>query len=264
MLFIKYIDIIIVKNGIMIIAKYLKKISNSTFAFSLAEVLLALTILGVVFAMLIPTLVTQYNKTAYAVALKRSYSMINQVLLRVASDLATINNLEATGIFYGSDTLLGDNLVRYLKISKNCGTSIGCFASEIGPNFNSKYKVPTSTITGSHYSFITMDNMSYIVESTGVGCVSSFKGASSTGHSNHMSAICGRLWVDVNGLKEPNNYGRDIFLFYITNGVTPGLYPAGGEDDALKQWTNNTCRSVEIDGYACAGRVIGESWDITY
>ena len=37
-----------------------------------------------------------------------------------------------------------------------------------------------------------------------------------------MKQTCGEIVIDVNGLKKPNAYGRDTFLFYITkkNGIT--------------------------------------------
>ena len=93
--------------------------------------------------------------------------------------------------------------------------------------------------------------------------------------------MCGGLAVDVNGNKGPNNYGRDEFWFYITNGRGPKLYPVGGLDDGLNgSWTkaiisvaygeeptyysSPVCSKDNVKGALCAGRVIEEGWQMNY
>ena len=55
-------------------------------AFTLAEVLITLGIIGVVAAITIPTLMANYQKAQYVTALKKAYSQINQVLVKIADD----------------------------------------------------------------------------------------------------------------------------------------------------------------------------------
>lgn len=243
--------------------------NNKNNAFTLAETLIALVVIGVVAAMTIPLLMNYYNKNLMGFALKKSFSVMNQCLLGIAAQNDVNSDIDNSGFFNSTDTFLGDNFVKYLKVAKNCGVGSGCFSSDIGANYNSQSKVAAADIIGNHYSFITTDNMAYMLQSTGSGCSSSFDGASSRLYTKQMTEICGKLWVDVNGFKGPNNYGRDIFLFYITNGITPSLYPAGGRDDAKKQWSTDGvnvigCDSNDTSGYACAGRVIGEGWEVNY
>lgn len=238
-------------------------------AFTIAELVLSFVILGIVAVFTMPVIMGHYSKDFMAYGLKKSYSTINQALQKMTADYDTSDNIENTGFFNSTDTFLGDNFVKYFKVSKNCGLNPGCFPAEIGLNFNSKTTIPYTTLIGNHYSFITNDNMAYILQTTGTGCISNFDGAFSTGYSGHMSSICAKLWVDVNAFRGPNKYGTDIFLFYITNGIIPSLYPAGGRDDAKKQWSNDGinitgCSATDTDGYACAGRVIGQDWSILY
>lgn len=238
-------------------------------AFTIAELLMSTVILGVVAMLTIPVLLSHYSKNINAFGLKKSYSTINQALQKMTLDYDTSGNIENTGFFNSTDTFLGDNFIKYIKIAKNCQLGSGCFTPYISPNFDSSVMIPYTSIMGNHYSFITTDNMAYMLETTGSGCVNTFDGASSTGHSSQMSSICGKLWVDVNGLKKPNRYGSDIFLFYITNGKIASLYPAGGRDDAKEQWSNDGinvlhCKKNESTGYACAGRIIGQDWEIKY
>ena len=85
-----------------------------------------------------------------------------------------------------------------------------------------------------------------------------------------MTQTCGSVYIDVNGLKGPNNIGRDVFYLYITNGKGPLLYPRGGADEGGSgPWQNGSgnpreCYSGSRDGNACAGRVMEEGWQMNY
>lgn len=239
-------------------------------AFTLAEALITLVLIGIVAAAVIPTVVDHIQKDMNAMALRKAYSTMNQVLPLMAREFDVNGDLNDTGLFDGSDAFFGDNLIRYIKVSKNCRMGDGCFPSQMGTQFkNSSSQINSDSVTGSHYSFIANDNMSYVVESSGAGCVPAFDGASSSSFNNQLKQICGKLWVDVNGFKPPNNFGSDIFLFYIANGVKPSLYPAGGRDDAKMRWSYDgvnavNCTDSSPDGYACAGRIMEQSWQIKY
>ena len=96
------------------------------------------------------------------------------------------------------------------------------------------------------------------------------------------------LYVDINGIKNPNIMGRDLFVFVLGNdGV---LQPAGGMDVAsmwgCKQdqmescgahWTSTNSEGEysasgdgavscipESLGLGCAGRIIEENWKMNY
>lgn len=85
----------------------------------------------------------------------------------------------------------------------------------------------------------------------------------------YMKQTCAAIAIDVNGMKGPNRLGRDTFLFWITNGKGPLLYPEGGKDDGASWgWWDGATKSCKgtgtFDGYSCAGRVIEENWQMTY
>ena len=54
---------------------------NKNFAFTLAEVLITLGIIGVVSAITLPTVVQNYQKQATVAKLKKAYTTINQAIL---------------------------------------------------------------------------------------------------------------------------------------------------------------------------------------
>ena len=245
---------------------------NDIRAFTLAEVLITLGIIGVVAAITIPTLMANYQKAQYVTALKKAYSQINQVLVKIADDHGCPGDLAGTGLFAtgGTHKLIGDELVKYLSVVKNCGDAgdggtSGCFTDNHAENYDGQ--IPNSGLDSSYYRFITADGMTFRLNSNMNDCALDW----SNNITNNMTQMCGSIMIDVNGLKGPNYMGRDIFNFYITNGKGPMLYPRGGTDDgtgdgswAEPDGTINTCDSVDPDGWLCTGRVIEEGWHMNY
>lgn len=252
------------------------KKSNKFFGFTLAEVLITLGIIGVVAAITIPTLISSYKKNVYITQLKKTYSQLTQALKQMAADKNCGNDLICSGLFgTGNTTItLGDTLVTYLTTSKNCrnGTNQGCFSV----NYNSNYDgTGTNNATvdsqGWWYKFITADGISIGVRSFAPNnCSDNW----STGRSGEMSQTCAEIFIDLNGAKGPNYWGRDIFSFYITNGKGAGIYQRGGRDDNTSGfdawWQNNdTCRPNTTEtwakgGDACTGRLIEKNWEMDY
>ena len=91
----------------------------------------------------------------------------------------------------------------------------------------------------------------------------------------------GEVFIDINGYKAPNLYGRDIFNFVI--GSNGNLYPMYGSDTAMMAsqkplesndfyWRNDNefCgdpNSSNIDGatgLGCAARIIENGWKMDY
>ncbi len=85
-----------------------------------------------------------------------------------------------------------------------------------------------------------------------------------------MTQICSEFDFDINGPKKPNRLGRDVFLFFITNGKGALLYPFGGMDDhygGTNYWWNNgsdQCSTANKNGYLCTGRVMEKGWEMDY
>jgi len=249
------------------------------FGFTLPEVLITLGIIGVVACMTIPTLIADSQKTIYVNQLKKAYTQFNQVLIQISADDGCVGDLKCTGLFDPDTTsyeAMGDEIAKHFKLTKNCksnngGPSItGCFSDKVSDNYNGSGLRRGWDNVG-FYRFITEDGNAYFLGSEGSNC-----GSEEDGYSNHktnnMNQMCGQVLIDVNGPgKGPNNFGRDIFAFYITNGKGPLLYPAGGLDDNANEppWANDdgslrNCYPDSVDGASCAGRVIEENWQMNY
>jgi len=72
--------------------------------FTLAEVLITLTIIGVISAMSVPALLMNINKQDYVTGLKKFHSVASQALIQMAADKGCIGDLKCTSLFgpYGS------------------------------------------------------------------------------------------------------------------------------------------------------------------
>lgn len=245
-------------------------------AFTIAEVLITLAIIGVVAEMTIPSLISSYQKTQYVVGLKKAYSEVNQVLLAMTNDYGLPGDLKATGLFAeGTNSVtFGDSFVKYFKVVKNCGISTdqNCWPDQTFVYYN---KTPSDSININnitnqpeiYYKFTTADGMSFLVMNNAswggsyVNCGYDI----STGATGNLKQRCGSVYVDINGRQGPNVYGRDTFFFYITNGRGPVLYPNGGEDDQGGWWkTHAVCNASSTIGTACAARVIEQGWQMNY
>lgn len=244
-------------------------------AFTLAEVLITLGIIGIVAALTIPTLISNYQKTQYVVGLKKAYSQTNQVLLAMTNDRGTPGDIASSGLFAKGTTTenLGKEFTKYFKIAKDCGMSNNqdCWADKTldyydgtSPDIYSAYNLSTS-----NYKFLTADNMSFELlnftdwfGSNYADCQQNF--AVYEGGTGNLQQVCGELAVDINGRKGPNILGRDTFIFYISNGKGALLYPYGGVDSYDWWGWGFYCSTGATNGYSCAGRVIEDGWQMNY
>ncbi len=177
---------------------YFETKSIKKAAFTLAEVLITLGIIGVVAAITIPVLVNKFQDEQYKTAYKKAYSNLSQALQRANTD----NVLEpATGAY---DPIILDNFVKimsYLNIQKTCygylteGTSANNSACwfQNGEEFNS-----SSFGNG----FPANDDLVAI-------------DISGTSYAIYALGYTFMIIVDTNGLKKPNQMGKDRFAIHL-------------------------------------------------
>lgn len=264
----------LIMHGILKCLKH--RMRGKKVAFTLAEVLITLTIIGVVASMTIPTLMNNYQKKEYTTRLKKFYVTANEALKLMSLDKGCTNDLRCTGLFdSGTDNQsLGEVLVKYFKVAKDCGinTGEGCWATATNANYDGSSVTNENWDNDSVYKFITADGMSFIISNYANSCDTP---TWSTGATRNMSQTCGYIRVDVNGPeKGPNNRGRDTFTFFITNGKGALLYPESGIDDnfsGTNSWWRNPsteairyCHPGHKAGYACPGRIMEENWEMNY
>lgn len=228
-------------------------------AFTLAEVLITLGIIGIVAEMTIPTLMNNVNEQVYVNSLKKAYTVYTQAFKTMSADNNCTNDLACTGVFANTttDATLGAEVKKYVKVLKDCAVAdTSCFASSIWQKYDGSVMEAFNTSTTALYKFITADGMSVLVQNTSNNCTSD------SGSGKLDSSVCGLIVIDVNGLKKPNKAGRDVFSFYITRDAM--LYPYGGRDEGTSAWTTNCASSSFLYGRYCTGRIIEKGWVMDY
>lgn len=239
-------------------------------AFTLAEVLITLGVIGIVAALTIPTLINSYQKHQYVTQLKKAYTEFNQALLEITANEGAIGDIRSTGLFVDSGDgsavqRFGDEITKYIKTSKNCGTAanLKCMPRLAAQNYDGTQGSPIPLDNGiGPYKFISLDGAGFYMSTGNDNCVTNW----SRGKTGNMKQVCGQIYIDVNGpTKGPSVMGRDVFYFFLTNGHGPLLYPAGGVDDmAWGWWKDSACIDTNRRGEYCTARVMEEGWNMNY
>jgi len=212
-------------------------------AFTLAETLITLAIIGVIAAMTVPTLLNKYQKHTYVVGLKKAYSQLQNAMKMIPlAEGCPAGDYECTEIFKRQGIQ---------KLAKQFKT-----VNEIFDYNNNDKGCKSLAKLGGHPA------------SSSVPCFYTADGMTISAEINR-----GRVYVDINGINGPNKVGRDQFQFRIVqseqNGIPQGtVLPEGSklDTDPGGYWRiNNYCttRAVETPIPAwqlsyCTARVLEE------
>lgn len=175
-------------------------------AFTLAEVLIVLGIIGIVAQMTIPTLVQSSQEQSWKVGAKAAYSKSYQAINLMKNDQGgTLSGYFAARTFYSE-------FIKYFKILEKSDPNVPTDPHLVNFYWDLTKTNYTSLPDGGNFllddgQFTTADGMLYAIDNTGISKT--------------------RLTVDVNGYrKKPNTLGKDVFIFEINN---DNLMPMGAD-----------------------------------
>ena len=177
-------------------------------AFTLAEVLITLGIIGVVAAMTIPSLIQNYQEKVLANQFKKSYSMFSQVLNQVwvDNDMSVpicYYNQYLTSYDFSACNEVSAAVLKKLNVVKTCEKKSyenGCIPKYSGLN--------QSYLGGFTQDWILNHSKSYVLADGTI--------ILEYGLHDSFPAI---FAIDINGKKAPNKWGYDLFSFWtISNG----------------------------------------------
>ncbi len=201
-----------------VFSRFTSHFSIKSAAFTLAEVLITLGIIGVVAAMTMPSLVQNYQKKALETGLKKSYSVLSQAVQRMIEEDGEIPSRASVGSTRDNWIAFEKSLSQNLKIVKNCsvyGFSNKCISGDSFTSwFNSTYKSYNKKTLGTAGWWF--DDGMYILADGSFLFLD---------YSTSNDVL---LNIDINGSKAPNALGHDVFLFAIDH-ETGKLRPYGGE-----------------------------------
>ena len=176
--------------------------------FTLAEVLITLSIIGVVAALTLPTLSNNAHAQANAAKLSSTVSALENAFGIILTADPT-DPVELHDITYAN----GENF--YSKIAdhlKTLGTEV--------PTVTYSVAVPSSTV------FMTKSGAIVYIEDN--------QTAADDDANGNVDNYYGNLYIDVNGEAKPNVLGKDLFSFHL--GEDGILYPM---DDETKNLVKN-------------------------
>ena len=198
-------------------------------AFTLAEVLITLGIIGVVAAITLPSLIQHYREKELVTSYKRVYSILNQTYLLLKDEYGNYEDWKKND----EDTYI--KFKKYLKISADCPpgkSNRACIKTDIN------YK----DLAGND---IEKGNFNNQIAQPAIRLIS---GESILFYSNSHSI---NFIVDLNGNSKPNQLGIDLHFFSFNTGknymeILPG-----------PTWSNNTTNQ---QGAKLCQREIGWGW----
>ena len=219
--------------------------NSRKIAFTLAEVLITLGIIGVVSAMTVPTLMQNYQRQSYVTQLHKVYNELTQAAVQYQNDKNAVDLKEA-GLT--SQAAAEEFIESNFKIVQNCGANkTPCFA-------NTYRKIANSQNIG--WNSIRTNYVLASGATLGVGY-------------NPLSSDCLlELYVDTNGAKGPNIAGRDLWALFLYkdgsvddfSGDPPPLTTAQRETAFTTSCTSDNANSWN----GCFGKILNDNWQMTY
>ena len=177
---------------------------RKALAFTLAETLIVMGIIGVVAALTIPNLNKSTGDREKVAKLKKVYSNLQDAFGRAEAIYGTIYEW-FSNLPEGMDTTtrVGDRLTEFMKVSKNCGRekNKGCLNTTQKNMFDGGVTNPDNNTS---YRFVLADGATVAITPLGI------------------------MYVDIDGAnKGATQLGKDVFIFvyyFEDNGIIDALY----------------------------------------
>ena len=231
--------------------------------FTLSEILITLTIVGVVAALTVPAVMKNYRNKMYTAALQKTYNQLSDATIAIMNDEHVDDFYETKAAVCGEDGNCVTNFAYFLDnylepVRKDCGRSGKLCVGGLNPD---SYK----TLSGKNAGTIG-----------GYYCIQTTRGAAICGFFNSGNT-CMSIAVDVNGAEGPNVTGRDLFTMDVQNDGTISDYVSGCGHLADKPFVLNNsfgaaatnCGNDNTDGIynkaaGCLTRIIEAGWKMEY
>lgn len=227
-------------------------------AFTLAEVLITLGIIGVVASMTLPTLVGKYKKVQTISQLKKTYTVLNQAFRHSEAD-------NESSLYWnvdnGIDYYFNTYWKPYLNIISFCKGSRGNKACSYDSS------TPWRRANGKKDAYLVLDDASRMPFILSDGTFVSILIASGYGSGEGVENSDGemefpggkdnRIIVDLNASGRPNQFGKDVFLFIRISGK--GILPYGYNLEHNE--IDDNCSS-NGSGFMCAAKLIRDGWNM--
>ena len=230
-------------------------------AFTLAEVLITLGIIGVVAAMTLPTLINNYQKKETISKLKKVYAILgNTTSMAMAEYGDTVTWELPNNLSWASSKAFAEKyMIPYLKVARTCENN-----NEAGCSY------PIKRLNGqsfNNYNEYTKSYRFYLADGTFI-CI-----AANNVSSYHDKLV--QIIFDINGQKNPNKVGKDVFFleYFIkpaasnlpaheyTGRILPANLDYKSRSTILGSGHTDFCHKNR-DGKGCLAVIFIDGWEI--
>ncbi len=266
---------------------------KSKLAFTLAEVLIVLGIIGMIADLTLPSLVENYEKQYYVTGLKKAISEIEAAIkitivsegcindLKCAMDIKSGANEGMISLNTKTQTFVNELAKNNIKaVVKNCGTNqTPCFGPLYYWGYNKSSRWGSTNNLDQPPGYLGTSSARFallLADGVSASFAPSFHVVIIPGVSSHFFVYeyVLSLYIDINGPKPPNVFGRDTFWVYVRNDGS--LIPYGSKyfcsfssnPSSCNYWNMNPyalfCSDTNDYGVFCGGRIVEEGWKINY
>lgn len=222
------------------------RLQSKINAFTLAEILITLGIIGIVAAMTIPTLINNANNLSYEAGFKKAFSILAQSSSLLKSDTGG----SLVGLYNNADEAI-DALCTRLKCTTICHSTDdrkACFRDSNWKMLDGRNGWMNYSTEPGHVSANISDGMQ----------LDTWWSTNCSMPNGMDNNVCSEIVVDVNGSKMPNKMGRDMFYFMLTQDK---FIPMGTDDTGYKyslypQNCDPKLTTGTYNGYVCAARIL--------
>ncbi|MDR1327560.1 MAG: prepilin-type N-terminal cleavage/methylation domain-containing protein [Heliobacteriaceae bacterium] len=218
-------------------------------AFTLAEVLITLGIIGVVVALVMPGLIQDWREKSYATA--------KDVFNRRLEEATRQMNVNEALTGYSTTEAFVNELKKYLKVLQVCPDPSGCFAATV-TNSDGSEAVETKDLKNSS----NLNEGKWGTKALGIGLINGYTAILSYNPECSIGDItapgsqttsCLSLVYDINGKAKPNKLGKDVYtlnadIFNSCSGIKIGKLCVSAEHEQYSPL--DTCNgNTEYDSH---------------
>ena len=229
-------------------------------AFTMAEVLITLGIIGIVAAMTLPTLIGKYQKKVTVTRLKRTYTVLSQAVQRSIADNGDPSGWNTESYYWSEGSQA--NLQKILETFSS--TYIVPYLAKINRIEYASFKdlgykqviIPNDTST----RYLDMRGQIIILnDGSIIQLRMSTSGNLGTEENRVEKYIDIMIIADINGFRGPNILGKDFFLFQVVS-KTGQFRFYGMDEDKTREQVKNRCQSKPM---ACGRLIMTDGWEIS-
>lgn len=221
--------------------------------FTLSEVLITLSIVGIVAVLTIPGVMKNYKNRLYTAQLQKVYAQITDAAQAVMND----NHVDD---FYESKAGMSDQCSNAGK--GECEQGPGLFLNNYFKPVKRNCLTGTNKCFADSYTTINAENAG---TASGDYCIQTVNGAAICAVFNAKNSVMSLL-IDINGTASPNVTGRDVFSMDIKSDGTVSDYASGSPDPNKpgKQTCDGKGSDLKDKAAGCMTTIIEAGWKMEY